>query len=52
MATEREVLLNLWKYCNAKIYQWNTYDPYTGGMVLRVYEPLPGRVVDTAPNTL
>lgn len=48
MATERQILLNLYK-SGATIYRWNTYNPETGRLVCRTVNEIPRRADDTQP---
>lgn len=41
MTTSSKIIHNMW-VLNAKVYHWNVWDAYVGGLVTRVYEPIPG----------
>lgn len=48
MATESQVLLNIWKM-GGTVYQWNSIDPDTGRLRARVVNEIPRKDDDTQP---
>lgn len=46
---EREILRGFYEL-GVKVWHWNVFDPRTGMLHVRIYEPIPGFDNDTQPE--